>query len=215
MKSIPGTKLTVQNVFCIGRNYALHAQELNNPIPDSPVVFLKPTSSICYSGENLIIPKESCRVDHEVEIIIVIGKTGKNIPPDLAHALISHIGIGLDFTARDIQDKAKEKALPWAIAKGFDTFAAISTCSIFEGDATKLVDLKFELKVNGEIRQTGNTKDMLFSITNIVSYLSCIFSLSPGDLIFTGTPAGVSALKAGDKLEAKIENGVELHLGVI
>ncbi|MEA9355016.1 fumarylacetoacetate hydrolase family protein [Bacteriovorax sp. PP10] len=213
-KKIPGTDLNVQNIFCIGRNYVEHAKELNNPVPASPVVFTKPTSSICYDGENLIIPAQSQRVDHEVEIVVVIGKTGKNIPESSAVDYISHIGIGLDFTARDLQDKAKEKSLPWSIAKGFDTFAAISSFVPFKGDAETLKNLTFQLEVNGEIRQKGDAKNMIFPIPTIVSYLSSIFTLTEGDLIFTGTPEGVGIVKAGEILKATLTNGPTLSLGV-
>ncbi len=213
-KSIPGTNLKAQNIFCIGRNYAEHAKELNNPIPTSPVVFTKPTSSICYDQENLVLPKQSNRVDHEVEVVLVIAKTGKNIPESEAHKYISHIGVGLDFTARDLQDKAKEKSLPWSIAKGFDTFAAISHFHPFDGNVEKLSNIAFSLEVNGEFRQKGHTKNMLFSIPTIISYLSTIFTLSEGDLIFTGTPEGIATLKAGDKLTARIEDWATLSLGV-
>lgn len=211
---LPGTRLFAQNIFCIGRNYAEHAKELNNPIPTSPVVFTKPTSSLCFDGENLVLPKMSKRVDHEVEVVLLIGKTGKNISIDEAHQYISHLSVGLDFTARDLQDKAKEKSLPWAIAKGFDTFAAVGDFKAFPGNADDLKNLHFQLEVNGEIKQRGCTEEMIFPIVNIVSYLSSIFTLSEGDLIFTGTPVGVGVLKAGDKLHAKLEGFSTLSLGV-
>lgn len=213
-KIIPGTDLFVQNIFCIGRNYALHAKELNNPVPTSPVVFLKPTSSICYDGENLILPKSSNRVDHEVEIVLVIGKAGKNISVEDAHQYISHLGIGIDFTARDLQDQAKEKALPWSISKGFDTFSALSHCQSFQGGPADLDDLHFSLEVNGKTCQVGHSKNMLFSIPQLVAYLSSVFSLSPGDLIYTGTPEGVGPLKVGDQILAQIAGGSTLSLGV-
>lgn len=214
-KPIPGTSLFIQNIFCIGRNYAEHAKELNNPLPTAPVVFIKPTSSVCYDGENLIIPKQSQRVDHEVEVILVIGKSGKNIPKELAHTYISHLGVGLDFTARDLQDKAKEKALPWSVAKGFDTFSGLSHFYTFDGNVETLKNLNFSLEVNGEIRQKGNTKEMIFSIPELITYLSSIFTLSPGDIIYTGTPSGVSPLRGGDKMIAKLESGASLTLGVV
>jgi 2-keto-4-pentenoate hydratase/2-oxohepta-3-ene-1,7-dioic acid hydratase in catechol pathway len=212
--SIPGTNLKFQNIFCIGRNYSEHAKELNNPIPTSPVVFIKPTSSVCFSGDNLVIPTQSNRVDHEVEIVVVIGKAGKNITELEAHTYISHIGIGLDFTARDLQDKAKEKALPWSIAKGFDTFAAVGQFIKFNGNPEILKNINFSLEVNGEKKQSGKTSDMIFSIPNLVSYLSTIFTLSPGDIIFTGTPSGVGPLKEGDKIVAFLEGIPSLSLGV-
>lgn len=208
-KKIPGTPFFVQNIFCIGRNYVEHAKELNNPVPTSPVVFLKPSSSICYDGDNLILPKQSNRVDHEVEIVLVVGKTAKNISPEEALGCVTHMGIGLDFTARDLQDQAKEKGLPWSIAKGFDTFSGISSFVPFENR-----ELSFSLEVNGEIRQEGTTQNMIFPIAHLVSYLSSVFTLSPGDLIFTGTPKGVAGLLEGDRILARLEDKVSLSLGV-
>src|SRR5690606_31461933 len=158
----------------------------NNPIPTTPVVFLKPNSSISYSEENLILPAISKRVDHEVEVVLVVGKTGKNISENDALDYISHIGVGLDFTARDLQDEAKKKGLPWSVAKGFDTFTGLGDFKEFDKKHDDVFNLNIELKVNGEVRQKGNTKDMLFSIPQRISYLSTIFTLSPGDLIFTG-----------------------------
>lgn len=213
-KQLHGTNLKLQNIFCIGRNYSEHAKELNNPVPTTPVVFIKPTSSICYDGENIILPKQSSNVHHELEIVVVIGKSGKNISESEAHKYISHIGVGLDLTARDLQDKAKEKSLPWTISKGFDTFSAVSSFAAFDGKVETLSNIDFELKINDEIRQSGNTSGMIFSIPYIVSYLSNIFTLSPGDIIYTGTPAGVGPLKAGDKIEARIKDSVTLSLGV-
>lgn len=213
-KTLHGTNLKLQNIFCIGRNYSEHAKELNNPVPTSPVVFIKPTSSVCYDGENIILPKQSSSVHHELEVVVVIGKNGKNIAESEAHKHISHIGVGLDLTARDLQDKAKEKSLPWTISKGFDTFSALSSFTAFDGKPETLSNIDFELKINGEVRQSGNTNGMIFSIPYIVSYLSTIFTLSPGDIIYTGTPAGVGPLKAGDKIEAKIKDSVTLSLGV-
>lgn len=211
---IPGTAFKFQNIFCIGRNYIEHAKELNNPIPTSPVVFTKPTSSLCFSGENLIIPSQSSRVDHEVEIVIVIGAKAKNISEENAASYISHIGIGLDFTARDLQDKAKEKSLPWSISKGFDTFAAVGQFVKFNGNPEILKNINFSLEVNGEKRQVGKTSDMIFSIPALVAYLSTIFTLSPGDIIFTGTPSGVGPLNEGDKMTAFLEGVPSLLLGV-
>jgi 2-keto-4-pentenoate hydratase/2-oxohepta-3-ene-1,7-dioic acid hydratase in catechol pathway len=209
---IPGTSLRVENIFCIGRNYAEHAKELGNPVPTEPVVFLKPTSSICYSEGKLLLPKQSSRVDHEVEIVIAIGKSGRDLNEKQALEVIDSIGVGIDFTARDLQDKAKEKALPWAVSKGFDSFAAISSFVACPKDPQKLADLHFSLHVNGVLKQTGHSAEMLNSIPRIISYLSGIFTLSPGDLIFTGTPKGVSPVQAGDKLSAKLEDWTELSL---
>ncbi len=213
-KIIPGTNQKVQNIFCIGRNYTEHIKELNNSIPTRPVVFIKPTSSICYDGGSLILPKQSIHVDHEVEIVILIGISGKNIPESNALDYISHVGIGIDFTARDLQDQAKEKSLPWSVAKGFDTFAAISSFVPFNGSASDLNNLSFQLEINGEIRQKGNSKNMIFSIPAIVSYLSSIFTLTEGDLIFTGTPEGVGIVREGEIIKASMTNGPTLSLDV-
>ena len=206
--------MTIKNIFCIGRNYSEHAKELNNPIPATPVVFLKPNSSVVYSGGDLILPSFSQRVDHEVEVVLKVGKTGKNISEEKALDYISHLGVGIDFTARDLQAVAKDKGLPWSIAKGFDTFTGLGNFKEFNQEQDNVFNLNIELKVNGEIRQKGNSKDMLFSIPKIISYLSQIFTLSEGDLIFTGTPEGVGILHEGDQIEATLENYSSLNLGV-
>lgn len=213
--AIPGTSLKLQNIYCIGRNYAEHAKELNNPLPSAPVVFLKPTSSVCFNDSNLVIPAVSNRVDHEVEVVLVVGKSGKNISKDEAHKFISHVGVGLDFTARDLQDKAKEKSLPWSVSKGFDTFAGLSEFKAYNGNPEILSELTFSLEVNGEVRQKGHTKDMLFSIPTIIAYLSSVFTLMPGDIIYTGTPAGVTPLKVGDQMKATLDGYCELKMGVV
>lgn len=213
-KRLINTPFFAQNIYCIGRNYIEHAKELNNPVPKSPVVFIKPTSSICYNNQSLVIPPQSKRVDHEVEVVVVIGKEVKAVLPEQALNCISHIGIGLDFTARDLQDEAKAKSLPWTIAKGFDTFAGLSDFVKYDPSSMDLSHLSFQLKVNGEIKQIGNTKDMIFSIPHVISYLSNIFTLNAGDIIFTGTPEGVGILKAGDKIQATLENQCSLSLDV-
>jgi 2-keto-4-pentenoate hydratase/2-oxohepta-3-ene-1,7-dioic acid hydratase in catechol pathway len=209
---IPGTDLKVENIFCIGRNYADHIKELGNAVPTEPVVFIKPTSSICYSGDDFVLPPQSNRVDHELEIVLAIGKGGKNLTELQAIQSLAGIGVGIDFTARDLQDKAKEKSLPWAVCKGMDTFAAISSFVKAPQSAQALADLHFTLEVNGETRQSGHSALMLNSIPQIVSYLSTVFMLQPGDLIFTGTPKGVAPLKAGDVMLARLEDWIELHL---
>lgn len=202
-KIIPGLDLAIKSIYCIGRNYAEHIKELNNPLPTSPIVFLKPQSSICYNGDEIIIPAQSSHVHHEVELVIAISTTCKNISESDALNYISGVGIGIDFTARDIQQKAKEAGHPWTIAKGFDTFAPISSfVPIKEIIDIQNIDLK--LSVNNSIKQLGNTSQMIFSVAKIVSYLSKIFTLYPGDLIFTGTPSGVSAIKSGDLVIASL-----------
>ncbi|HQV31993.1 MAG TPA: fumarylacetoacetate hydrolase family protein, partial [Calditrichia bacterium] len=186
---------------CIGRNYAAHARELNNPVPGEPVVFTKPLTTIVHNGGKIILPPQSRDVHYETEIVVLIGKSGKNIAREEAPAYIAGYGIGLDITARDIQSRAKEKAHPWAVAKGFDTFAPISDfvpAHIFDPGKP----MRFSMSLNGERRQEGDSSDMLFPIPDLIAYLSSIFTLHPGDVIFTGTPEGVGAVSEGDVLRA-------------
>lgn len=204
---IPGLDLPVRTIFCIGRNYAAHARELGSTVPDSPVIFLKPVSAVCFSGDSIELPKTSHRVDHEVEVVVAIGRGGKNIPETSALSHVAGYGIGIDVTARDLQEVAKKGALPWTICKGFDTFAPLGRFA----HPSKVADpgkLSFELRLNGEVRQTGNTSRMIFSIPQLISFTSTIFTLAPGDLIFTGTPEGVSPISHGDLLTANLGDGL-------
>lgn len=211
---IPNLELNISNIYCIGRNYAEHAKELGNKVPDKPLVFLKPTSAICFNNSEIIIPPQSEEVHHEVELVLAIGNKGKNIKTEHALSYIAGVGIGLDLTARDIQQKAKNNAHPWAIAKGFDTFAPISQF-IDLNSVNSLQNLDLKLEVNGEIRQHGNTKDMIHSCAELIAYLSNYFTLYPGDLIFTGTPKGVSQIKPGDTIKASLNNNlIQLDLTV-
>ena len=202
---IPGTNLVPRSIYCIGRNYIEHAKELNNPVPSSPLVFLEPQSALCFDGDEIKIPEQSTDVHHEVEIVVAISKSGKNISEEAAQEYIAGIGIGIDFTARDIQQKAKQSGHPWTIAKGFDTFAPISTFLPLN-EIEDLNDIELSLSVNGVTKQIGNSSQMIFSIPFLISYLSEIFTLHPGDLIFTGTPSGVSQVTAGDQIEATLGN---------
>ncbi len=207
--------IPVHSTFCIGRNYKEHAAELQNPVPQKPLVFIKPLNTITYSGQSIILPKMSRDVHHEVEVVVVIGKSGKNILAADAPDFIAGYGIGIDVTARDIQQVAKEKSHPWTVAKGFDTFAPISSFV----EASEIPDpgnLDFQLSINHKLRQQGNTRDMIFPISELIAYLSTIFSLSPGDLIFTGTPEGVGPLQEGDRVQAVLdEHLAELNMLVI
>lgn len=191
-------------IFAIGRNYAEHIKELNNERPDEPVIFTKPDTAILKNNEPFYYPAFSKDVHHEVEILLKIDKEGKNIDEKFASKYYKEIGIGIDFTARDLQQKAKEKGLPWDIAKGFNGAAPISEFIPIE-QIKDLHNLNFSLKVNGEYRQQGNTSLMLFSFDYIIAYLSKFFTLKKGDIIFTGTPKGVGPVKIGDKLEAFVE----------
>lgn len=204
---IPGIDLPVRTIYCIGRNYTEHTIELNNPIPTSPLVFLKPQSTICFDGSEISISPQSNDVHHEVELVLAISKESKNVKPENALDHVSGIGIGIDFTARDIQQKAKQAGHPWTIAKGFDNFAPISTFVPIQ-EIKDLDNLDLQLSVNGVKRQSGNTSQMIFPIAQLISYLSEVFTLAPGDLVFTGTPSGVSAVKSGDKIFAELDNNL-------
>jgi 2-keto-4-pentenoate hydratase/2-oxohepta-3-ene-1,7-dioic acid hydratase in catechol pathway len=203
-KIIPGLNLPIKSIYCIGRNYAEHAKELNNPLPSSPMVFLKPQSAICYNNDEIVIPRQSSDVHHEVEVVIAVSKSGKDIPESEALDYIAGIGIGIDFTARDIQQKAKEAGHPWTVAKGFDTFAPISTFISID-KINDIQNINLSLSVNEIVKQSGTTSQMIFKISTLISYLSSIFTLYPGDLIFTGTPSGVSSIKSGDIITATLE----------
>lgn len=215
MKNLPGLPdLTIGSIFCMGRNYQKHAQELGSSVPDEPMVFLKPAGSLIGDRESILLPKQSKEVHHEVELVIAIGKQGKNIPEQDALGYVAGYGIGIDVTARDIQQKEKENRHPWSVAKGFDTFAPISSF-IPVKPGTDFDSMDLSLEVNGNMRQKGNTVDMIFPVTTLISYLSTIFTLNPGDLIFTGTPEGVSPIKSGDSIQATLnKNEITLTISV-
>ncbi len=191
-------------VFGIGRNYAAHIEELNNERPGQPVVFLKPDTAIIKNAEPFYFPKFTNNIHHEVEVVLKISKMGKHIEEKFAHKYYNEIALGIDFTARDLQQTAKEKRLPWTIAKGFDGSAPIS--KFVPKNDFDLNNLNFELKINNESRQIGNTSMMLFSFDYIISYLSQFFTLKVGDIIFTGTPKGVGPIKVGDQIAGYLEH---------
>ena len=201
-------------IFCIGRNYVEHIQELNNAVPEDPVVFTKPDTAIIRNNAPFYYPEFSKDVHHEVELVLKISKEGKNIEEKFATKYIDSIGMGIDFTARDLQAKAKAKGLPWDIAKGFNGSAPISDKFIPVADFKNLADINFKLEVNGQLKQQGNTSLMLFPFPVIISYLSKFFTLKTGDLIFTGTPSGVGPVQTGDKLSAYLENDKMLEFEV-
>ena len=207
------SEVTLNNIFCIGRNYVAHIRELNNAIPEQPLVFLKPTSSIIHHNGTIVLPYQSSDVHHELEVVVLIGKRGKDIFLQDALAYVGGYGIGLDLTARDIQSRAKEKGHPWSVAKGFDTFAPVSDFLPAE-EIDRPDQIEFDLAVNGEVRQHGNTMLMMFPIATLIAYLSTVFTLQPGDLIFTGTPEGVGPLNSGDRLTARMANRITLELSV-
>lgn len=193
-------------IFAIGRNYAEHIKELSNERPDEPVIFTKPDTALLRNNAPFYYPMFSKDVHYEVELVLRISKEGKNIDEKFAPKYFDAIGVGVDFTARDLQQKAKEKGLPWDIAKGFNGSAPVSDKLIPVNEFKDLKSINFSLNVNGELKQQGNTSFMLFSFDYIISYLSKFFTLRTGDLIFTGTPKGVGPVKVGDVLSASVEN---------
>lgn len=190
-------------IICIGRNYNEHINELNNQRPNEPVVFLKPDTSILLKTFPFVIPEFTQDCQHEVEVVVKINKVGKYISPKFAPKYYDQIGLGIDFTARDVQQKLKEKGLPWEIAKGFDGATVIGDF-VSKDQFESVQNIDFSLQKNDEIAQQGNTKDMLFSIDELISYVSQYFTLKIGDLIFTGTPAGVEKVASGDQLKGFI-----------
>ncbi|GAB2543958.1 fumarylacetoacetate hydrolase family protein [Spirosoma aerophilum] len=191
-------------IICVGRNYAEHIKELNNEQPEDPVIFMKPETAIPLKHDPFFYPDFSTDVHYEVEILVKINRVGKNIDEKFAHKYYDEIGVGVDFTARDVQSKLKAKGLPWELAKGFNGSAPISGF-VPKTDFPDLQNLNFSLDVNGETRQQGNTSLMLFKIDYLISFVSRYFLLQQGDILFTGTPKGVGPVQVGDKLTAFIE----------
>ena len=200
-------------VICVGRNYVDHIEELNNERPDAPVIFMKPETAVPRPGEDFYLPDFSEDVHHEVEIVVKINKVGKNIEEKFAHKYYDEIGVGIDFTARDVQSQLKSKGLPWELAKAFNGSAPVSEF-LPKSQLPDIQNILFSLEVNGEKRQEGNTSLMLYPIDYLISFVSKYFTLKKGDLIFTGTPKGVAAVKAGDKLSLAIEGKEMLTFGV-
>lgn len=192
-------------IICIGRNYADHAKELNNPIPTKPVFFMKPDTALLTRGKPFFYPDFSKDIHYETELVFKICRNGKHIDAAFAHKYYNEIGIGIDFTARDIQSDCKKKGLPWEIAKAFDQSAPIGTF-ISKIRLKNMDSIPFSLKINGETRQEGDSKNMIFSIDQIIAYVSRFVSLKIGDYIFTGTPEGVGPIAINDHFEAFIDN---------
>ena len=191
-------------IICLGRNYRKHAEELGNAVPDKPIIFLKPPSSLIVEGEKIILPSQSQDVHHEVELGVVIGKTGRYIPRSEAEGHILGYCIFLDITARDIQKEETKRGAPWALAKGLDTFAPVSQV-VRREELTHPEDLAIRLWVNEEIRQYSNTRFMIFGIGEIIEYISSYMTLEAGDIIATGTPEGVGQIRKMDIVTAEIE----------
>lgn len=199
-------------IFGIGRNYVAHIEELNNERPAEPIIFIMPETALLLKNRPFYYPSFSHDIHHEVEIVLKISKVGKNIDEKFAGSYYDEIGIGIDFTARDLQQKAKEKGLPWSIAKGFNDAAPVS--NFVSKHNYDLNNLNFSLTIDGELKQKGNTQLMLFSFDYIVSYLSKFFMLKKGDLIFTGTPKGVGPVSIGNRLEAFLEDEKMLYVDI-
>ncbi len=203
--------LPEMKIICIGRNYVEHAKEMKAELPTEPVFFMKPDTALL-KEEDFYLPDFTKDLHHEIELVIKINKVGKHIEEQFAHKYYSEIGLGIDFTARDIQAKCKEKGLPWEKAKAFDNSAPIG--NFIKKEELDLDNIQFELKVNGETRQHGSSKDLIFSFDKIISYVSKFVTLKVGDLIYTGTPEGVGQVSIGDKLEGFVDGKSFLRLNV-
>ncbi|XP_045189769.2 acylpyruvase FAHD1, mitochondrial-like [Mercenaria mercenaria] len=212
------TKLTQfrefgRKIVAVGRNYRAHAAELGNPVPQKPILFLKPTSSYITEGENIKIPVGCSSLHHEVELGIVIGKPGSAIPEQDAKSYIGGYILALDMTARDFQDEAKKKGQPWSLAKGFDTSCPVSGF-IDKDKISNPESVRLWLKVNDATKQDGTTSDMIFSIPYLISYISRYFKLEEGDVILTGTPEGVGPVASGDVIEAGLGDVVKMKFKI-
>ncbi len=196
-------------IICVGRNYLEHAKELNNAVPTSPMLFMKPQTALLQDNKPFFYPDFSKNIHYELEIVLRIGKTGKHIDAQFASKYYDKITLGLDFTARDLQDELKSKGHPWEIAKAFDNSAVIGEWLSIED--FKMENIDFQLLSNGNLAQDGHTRDMIFNFDTLISYASKFFTLKQGDLIFTGTPAGVAAIQVGDKLEGVLEGKTILN----
>jgi len=200
-------------IICVGRNYAEHIAELNNEKPENPVIFLKPETALLRPGEDFYYPGFTTDLHHEIEVVVKINKMGKYIEEKFAHKYYDEIGLGIDFTARDVQSKLKSKGLPWELAKGFNDSAPVSSF-VSKSSFADIGNINFGLSVNGEVRQSGNTSMMLYKIDYLISFVSQYFTLKTGDLIFTGTPQGVGAVNKGDVLEGTLEGETLLKLNI-
>ena len=205
---------TVGKIVCVGRNYVEHAKELGNEVTEKPLIFLKPSSVLIFSGDKIIYPSFSTEMHHEVELVVLIGKKTKNVNLFEAEAAISGYGVGLDMTLRDIQNQLKKKGHPWTIAKCFDTSAVISDFMLKENYMLTLSE-EISLSVNGVIKQKDQLSKMIFNPAQLVEYISSIMTLEEGDLVFTGTPAGVSKVNREDKLNAGITGIAKLECDVV
>lgn len=205
--------VAVGKIICIGRNYAEHARELGNQVPDTPILFMKPPSCIVPDGGEVIIPAYSQACHHEVELAVLIGRPGRNIDVAEALAHVAGYAVAIDLTLRDVQSELKSKGHPWEMAKAFDTSCPLSAFVPAEA-VPDPQDLRLTLAVNGRLRQDGRTADMLRSVADIIAVMSEYFALEAGDILLTGTPAGVGPIRSGDRIEAAIEGVAKLQVSV-
>ena len=201
-------------IICIGRNYADHIAELHNETPVAPVIFMKPETALLQRNQPFFIPDFSQDIHHEIELVLHVCKNGRHIDAQFAHTYFDGIGLGIDFTARDLQAQLKKQGLPWELAKAFDGSAPVSEQFIPATEIADFANINFRLEANGALRQQGNSGLMLHPFVKIISFVSQYITLKQGDLIFTGTPAGVAAVQAGDELVGYLENQEMLRLRV-
>lgn len=199
-------------IFCVGRNYSEHAKELNNAIPEAPVIFMKPPTALL-KGKDFYMPEFSKDMHFECELVYRVCKNGKHIAAQFASKYVDAVAVGIDFTARDVQSNQKTKGLPWEIAKAFDNSAVVSEFTPISGIANP-ASINFSMEKNGTTVQTGNSADMLYSIDTIIEYLSKFFTLQKGDLIYTGTPAGVGPVAIGDMLTGYLEGVKSFEINI-
>jgi len=207
-------EIRVGKILCLGRNYMEHVKEMKAETPSAPVLFLKPTTALVRNGEPIVFPPISKQLHHEVEIVLLIGKDGKNIAVGRGDEYVYGYGIGLDMTLRDIQSEAKKRGLPWSVAKGFDTSAPVSDI-VLKNRIADPSALSFRCLVNGSLRQSGSARDMITAPAAIVEYISTIFTLERGDLIFTGTPEGVGDVHPGDTITAELDGYVSTSHSIV
>lgn len=199
--TVKGQSFTPQRIFCIGKNYDEHVKELGGQTPEEPVVFMKPVTSIVAPGETLFMPRHGKLLHHEVEVVLLIGREGRDISEADALTHIAGVTLGWDLTLRDVQGRLKKAGLPWELSKAFEQSAPLGNFKAYDSDAVDLDNFSFTCSVNGNLRQQGNTCDMLFSVRNLIYTLSRWWTLRPGDIIYTGTPSGVGPLEPSDKVE--------------
>lgn len=207
-------EIEIGKIVCVGRNYSEHAKELGNEIPEKPLIFIKPSSAVIFSGDKIIYPSISNEMHHEVELVLLINDNIKNVDEVKSEKAISAYGVGLDMTLRDIQSDLKKKGHPWTIAKCFDTSAVLSEF-ISKKEYSLTLNEEISLSLNGEVRQKEILNKMIFNPAQIVEYISSLMTLEKGDLIFTGTPAGVGKVQKGDKLFAEISGIAKIECSVV